>query len=155
MLKPPENLVDRRERLQFNIGPDPAAGRKGERFHHVLAGADQRTPDGDAVGDDVEQRRWEFTGRQAHEHAGAPFARHAHPLFEGGERGGGDQNAMRPAAGPLFDGRHGVARAGIDGELGAQFAGMGELAVINVNRADVESHGLGILDCQMAESTNP
>jgi hypothetical protein len=61
---------------------------------------------------------------------------------------------MRAAVGSFFHRRNRVADLGIDDEIGTHAFGVGEFGVINVNRANMESHGLGILNCQMAESAD-
>ena len=61
---------------------------------------------------------------------------------------------MSSAAGLLLQGGGRVAGLGIDHEIGAKALGVGELAIIDVDRADEQSHGLGILDRQMPESAS-
>jgi hypothetical protein len=61
---------------------------------------------------------------------------------------------MSSAAGLLPQDRHRVATPRIDYHIGAKALGVGELAVINVDRADKESHGLCILDGQMPKAAN-
>ena len=151
MLEPVEDLVDRRQRLQLDIGLDLALGGEGERFGHILARADERTADGDAVRHHVEERNREFARRQPDQDASAALAGHANALLECDERGRRNQNAMSSAAGLLLHGGCRVAGLGVDHEIGAKALGVGELAVIDVDRADEESHGLGILDRQMPE----
>ena len=53
-----------------------------------------------------------------------------------------------------FHRRDWIAGLGIDDEISTHAFGMGEFAVINVNRTDVESHGLGILNCQMTQAAD-
>ena len=73
MLEPVEDLIDvDSQRLQLDIGLDLAVDGEGERFGHVLACADERTPDRDAVRHHIEQRNREYRpaaarpGRECH-----------------------------------------------------------------------------------------
>jgi len=49
MFKPLQNLIDRGQWLQLDVGLYLALGREGERFGHVLAGANERPSDCNAV----------------------------------------------------------------------------------------------------------
>jgi hypothetical protein len=60
---------------------------------------------------------------------------------------------MSSAASLLLQGTCCVADLGIDHEIGAKALGVGELAVIDVDGANEQSHGLRILDRQMPEAT--
>jgi hypothetical protein len=44
LLEPVEDLVDRRQRLQLDIGLDRAVDSEGERFGHVLGVCQQKNP---------------------------------------------------------------------------------------------------------------
>ena len=61
---------------------------------------------------------------------------------------------MRAAAGGLLDGRRRVAGLGVDDEVGAEPLGVRQLAVVDVDGADLQAHGLGVLDGQVAESAD-
>ena len=54
-----EHIVDRRERLQLDIGFDLAVSGEGKRFGHVAAIADEGAANRDAVRHDIEQAAWE------------------------------------------------------------------------------------------------
>ena len=56
MIEPFEDLIDRGKRLHYDIGLDLALGCEGERFGHVLAGADERTTNGDATRHHIKKR---------------------------------------------------------------------------------------------------
>src|SRR5271166_3032668 len=99
MLEPVEDLIDRRQRLQLDIGLDLAVDGEGERFGHVLACANERTSDRDAVRHHIEQRNREFAWRQPDQHASATLPSHTNALRECAERRSCDQNAMSSAAG--------------------------------------------------------
>src|SRR6202140_5700667 len=114
MLKALENGVNRRQRLQLDIGLDLAIGSEGERFGHILARADERTADGYAVRHHIEQRNREFAWRQPDQDASATLAGHANALLERGQRRSRNQNAMSSAAGLLLQGGCRVAGLGID-----------------------------------------
>src|ERR1700722_8721375 len=98
MLKPVENVVDRRQRLELDVGLDLAFGSKSERFCHILARSDERTPDGDAVRPHLEQWNRELAWRQTDQHTSPALPGHANSLFECGQRGRRNQNAMSSAA---------------------------------------------------------
>src|ERR1700686_4361023 len=102
MLKALENGVNRRQRLQLDIGLDLAIGSEGERFGHILARADERTADGYTVRYHIEERNREFAWRQPDQNASATLPGHANALLECDERGRRDQNAMSSAAGFLL-----------------------------------------------------
>ena len=127
---------------------------EGERFGHILAGAHERTADGYAVRHHIEERNREFAWWQADQDASATLPGHANALLECDERRRRNQNAMSSAAGRLLDGGCRVSGLGIDHEIGAEALGMGQLAVINVDGANEQSHGLGILDGQVPESAS-
>src|ERR1039457_5597136 len=102
MLEPVEDLIDRCQRLQLGIGVDLAVDGEGERFGHVLACANERTSDRDAVRHHVEQRNREFAWRQPDQDARATLPGHANTLLECAERGRSNQNAVSSAAGLLY-----------------------------------------------------
>src|ERR1700686_2978049 len=120
MLEPVENSVDRRQRLQLDIGLDLALGGECERFGHILARADERTADGYAVCHHIEERDREFARWQSDQDAQSALPGHANALVECAERWRRDQNAMRSAAGLLLHGGCWVAGLGIDHEIGAK-----------------------------------
>ena len=151
MLEPVEDLVDRRQRLQLDIGLDLALGGEGERLGHVPARADKRAADGEAVCHHIEQRDRELARRQPDQNACAALAGHANALPERAERGRGDQHAMSAAAGRLFHRGRRVASLGIDHEIRAEALGVRELAVVDVDRTDLEAHDFGILNGQMPQ----
>src|ERR1700683_653200 len=99
MLEAIEDFVNRRKRLQLDIGLYFAPNGEGERFGHILARADERTPDGDAVRHHIEERDGEFARRQPDQDASATLPGHANALLECGERGRRNQNAMSSATG--------------------------------------------------------
>ena len=105
MLQAVEDLVNRGQRLQLDIGLDLASDGESQRFGHILARSDERTTDGDAIRDDVKERDRKFARRQTDQHASATFPGHADALFECAERGRCNQNAMSSAAGRLLDSR--------------------------------------------------
>ena len=82
MLQAVEDVVDRPERLQFDIGLHLAVGREGQRLGHLLAVAHERAADGDAVRHHVEERHRDVARRQPDQRAGAPLAGHRDPLLE-------------------------------------------------------------------------
>ena len=90
--------------------------------------------------------------RQSDQNAGTALARHADALLERAERGCGDQDAVGAAAGALLDRLGRVAVLGIDHEIGTHLLGQRELAVIDVDRADLKAHDLGILNGKMPEA---
>jgi hypothetical protein len=63
VLKALEDLVDRTEGLQLDIGFDFAANSEGEGFDHILARADERTADGYTVRYHIEKWNWKFAWR--------------------------------------------------------------------------------------------
>ena len=63
MREPIEDLVDRRQRLQLDVGVDLALGAEREGLRHVLAVADERAAHGDTAREHVEQRDRELAGR--------------------------------------------------------------------------------------------
>src|ERR1700676_4202993 len=136
MLKALENGVNRRQRLQLDIGLDLAIGSEGERFGHILARADERAADGYAVRHHIEERNWEFTRRQPDQDASAKLPGHAHALLECDERRRRYQNTVSSAAGRLLHRGCRVSSLGIDYEVGAKARGVGQLAIVNVDCAD-------------------
>ena len=70
-LKPLEDRVDLRQRLQLDIGLDLSLSGEGQSLRHVLAVPDKGAADGDAVGHDVEQGNRKVAWRQPDQHTGA------------------------------------------------------------------------------------
>src|SRR5664279_3795859 len=60
--------------------------------------------------------------------------------------------AMGSTTGLLLQGGCRVISLGVDHEIGANSLGMGQFPIIDVDRTNEQSHGLGILDRQMPES---
>src|ERR1700674_1809383 len=109
MLEPVEDLVDRRQRLELDIGPDLALGGKGECFGHILAGSNERTPDGDAIRHHIEEWNRELAWRQPDQHTSPALPGHANSLLKCGERGRRNQNPMSSAASFLLQGGRRIA----------------------------------------------
>src|SRR5271165_5575567 len=133
MLEPVEDLVDRGQRLQLDIGFDLALGGEGECFGHILACADERTADGYAVRYYIEERNWKFAWRQTDQDARAALPRHANALLERDQRGRCNQNAMSSSTGFLLQGGCRVAGLRVDHEIGAYSLGVGQLAIVDVD----------------------
>src|SRR5664279_2516451 len=152
MFEPVENLVDRRQRLQLDIRLDLARGSEGERFGHVLARSNERTAYSYAVRYHIEERNREFAWWQPDQHASPELPGHGHALLKCAEGGRRNQNAMGSATGLLLQGGCRVISLGVDHEIGANSLGMGQFPIIDVDRTNEQSHGLGILDRQMPES---
>jgi RHS repeat-associated protein len=148
-----EDLVNRRKRLQFDISFDLALGGKRQCFGHILARADKRPANGNTVRHDIEERHRKLSRRQPDQHTGSALARHGNALLEGFQRRRRNQYPMGTPIGRRFHRFHRVAVPGIDHTVGTEAGGMRELAIINVNRADLQTHGLSILDRQMPEAT--
>ena len=53
VLESVEDLIDRRQRLQLDVGLDLAFGGEGQGLGHILAIADERAANGDAVRDHI------------------------------------------------------------------------------------------------------
>src|ERR1700678_3346543 len=136
MLEPIEYLVDRRERLQLDIGLDLAFGGEGERFGHIVARADERTADGYAVRHYIEQRNRKFARRQSDQDTSAALPRHPNTLLECDQRRSRYQNAMGSAAGLLLHAGCGVSRLGIDRRVGADLLGVSQLGIVDIDGAD-------------------
>src|SRR5208282_4358593 len=107
-----------------------------ECLGHVLASADERTADGDAVCDDIEERNWEFAWRQPDQNTSATLTGHANALLECDERRRSNQNGMSSATGRLLYSGCRVSSLGVDHEIGAETRSMSQLAVIDVDCAD-------------------
>src|SRR5471032_944848 len=60
---------------------------------------------------------------------------------------------MSAATGGLLDAGDRVFVPGVDHHVRAQAFGVGELAVVDVDRAHVQAHGLGVLDTQMTQAS--
>ncbi len=76
---------------------------------------------------------------------GRPFSTHVPrlrvmptPCLKSSQRGSRDQNAICAAAGSFFHRSNRIIRLGIDDEISAELFGVGELAIIHVNRANVK-----------------
>src|SRR5271165_869595 len=102
MLKPGEDLVDRRKRLQLDIGFDLAFGGKGQCFGHIVARADERTADSYAVCHYIEQWDREFARRKSDQDTSAALPRHPNTLLECDQRRSRYQHTMGSAAGLLL-----------------------------------------------------
>src|SRR5580700_1061735 len=140
--------------MQLDIGFDLASDSEGEGLGHILARADERTANGYAVRHHIEERNWKFAWRQPDQHASAKLPGHANALLECDERRRGNQNTMSSAAGRLLDSGCRISSLGIDDEIGTQARGVGQLAIVDVDCADEESHGLRILDGQVTQSAS-
>src|SRR5580704_3549159 len=138
--------------MQLDIGFDLASDSEGEGLGHILARADERTANGYAVRHHIEERNWEFARRQPDQHASAKLPGHASTLLECDQRRRGNQNTMSSAAGRLLDSGCRISSLGIDHEVGTKARGMGQLAIVDVDCADEQSHRLRILDGQVTES---
>lgn len=71
-------------------------------------------------------------------------------LIEGGRRYGCHQHAMRSAAGLLYDLCGSVRCPGIDDDVRPKLRGQGKLLFSDIQCRDVQAHGLGVLDGDMA-----
>src|ERR1700733_1194883 len=136
MLEPVEDLVDRRERLQLDIGLDLAFGGESESFGHIVARADKRTADGYAVRDEIEQWNGKFAGRQSDQDTSAALPRHPNTLLECDQRRSRNQNAMGSASGLLLHDGCRVSRFRIDHRVGADLLGMNQLGIVYIDGAD-------------------
>jgi hypothetical protein len=67
-------------------------------------------------------------------------------LLERRERGRGDEDAVRAALGGPLHGRRRVSGLRVDDEVRAEALRVSKLAVVDVDRADLEPHDLGVLD---------
>lgn len=86
-----------------------------------------------------EERNREFAWWQPDQDASDTLPGHANTLLECAERGRRNQNAMSSATGLLLQGGCRVTGLCIDHEIGANSLGVGQLAIIDVNRADEQS----------------
>jgi len=146
VFKPVNYLIDGRERLQFDVSLHLAVRRKSERFRHILSITDKRSPDGDTIRHHIEKRGGKFSRWQTDEHTRPVFAGHFHTLFKCAERWRRDHDSMSPATRFLLQGGNGIAIPGIDHHISPQMPGVGQFAVIDVNRTNTESHDFGVLD---------
>ena len=124
---PKRSCLDRRKRLQLDIGFDLASDSEGEGFGHILARADE-TADGYAVRHHIEERNREFAWGQSDQDASTTLPGHTDALLECNERRRRNQNAMGSAAGRLLDSGCRVSNLGIDHEIGTKVRGMGQVA---------------------------
>src|ERR1700687_2583957 len=131
MLEPVKDLVDRRQRLELDIGLDLTLGGKGKRFRHILARSHERTPNGNTVRHHVEQWNRELAWRQPDQDTGPTLPGHANSLLKCGKRRRRNQNAMSSATSLFLQGGCRVASLGVDHEIGANLLGVGRLAVMH------------------------
>ena len=59
---------------------------------------------------------------------------------------------MRPTVGRFLHGSRRVTVFGVDDDVRAELRGVGKLAVVDIDRADLKPHRLGILDGKVAEA---
>src|SRR5699024_11449905 len=111
-----EDLVDVLERPLRERRVDLPGGIELEGLDHVLASADDRTADRQALEHDVEDRRGEVARRQTVEHDGPASAGHADRLPEGLRVHGSDEYTMG-AADLVLDDLGRILGEGIDRDL--------------------------------------
>ena len=93
-------------------------------------------------------------GGRPDQHAGPAFARHAHPCLNALSDGAVISTPWAPPSVPFLTAATAIPVLGVDHHIGAQALGMRELAVVDIDRADLQAHRLGILDRQMPEAAD-
>src|SRR5699024_5372341 len=148
-----EDLVDILERPLRERRVDLPGGIELEGFDHVLASADDRTADRQALEHDVEDRRGEVTRRQTVEYDGPASAGHADRLPEGLRMHGGDENTMR-AADLVLDDLGRILGEGVDRDLRSVLLRQRRLAIGDIDGDDAHAHRHRVLHCDVAESAD-
>ena len=76
------------------------------------------------------------------------------PCLKAPSEGAVIKTPCAPPLVPVFTAAMGSPALGIDDKIGAEPFGVGELAVIHVNRANVKPHDLGVLNRQMSQAAD-
>ena len=84
MFKPLQNLINRGQWLQLDIGLYLARSGEGQRFGHILARSHERTSNRNTLSNDIKQRNREIAWWQTYEDASPAPARHADALLKCG-----------------------------------------------------------------------
>src|SRR5437660_1295049 len=153
MMHAGEDVVDVLEPVRMDRGLDLALAGERQCLEQIEPRANDRAAHGNAVQHGVEDRQREVARRQAVERDRAAAPDHAERLLERLGRNGGHQRPVRAANGFLERCRR-VLVARVDRQCGAKACSEVELAIVDVDRGHIETHGSGILHRHVAEPAN-